>query len=173
MARPIPRAWPLGWQSSTVDMNNTPLASPCVSQPFDLHHGSRLHHFWEHYQHTGIQRKWLHKWGDSIRPVSCWECSTVGSVDKWGLLLSLSATLEIFITTTYHPLINYTPAMGSQLIIYMPLISISPIDFCHSFEMDILEGIFSRSVSWHLAKHHGEPIQADNSDFSLEKARPR
>lgn len=97
-------------------------------------------------QHTSIQRKWVHNWGDSIRAVSCWECSTVGSVDKWGLLLSLSATLEIFITTTYRPLINYTPTMGSQWIIYMLLISISPIDFCHSFEMDILERVFSCSL---------------------------
>lgn len=55
--------------------------------------------------------------------VSCWQCSPVGSVDKWGLLF-LSTTLEIFITTTYHPLINYTPAMGSQLIIYVRPISI-------------------------------------------------
>lgn len=58
----------------------------------------------------------------------------------------LDAPLEIFITTTYHPLINYTPAIGLQLIIYMLLISVSAIDFCHSFEMDKLEGIFSRFV---------------------------
>lgn len=41
------------------------------------------------------------------------------------------------------PLINYPPATGWRWIINMHLISISPIDFCHCFQMDILDGVFS------------------------------
>ena len=79
-----------------------------------------------------------------IRPVPCWDRALLTMrAPSLSLSLSLSQpTPEIFITTTYRPLINYTPATGSQWIINMPVISISPIDFCHSFEMDILNGIF-------------------------------
>lgn len=113
-------------------------------------------------QCTSIQRKLLCNCGDLINPVSCRKCPTVN------LLTSLSSFLsqplpEIFITATYQPLINYTPAIGLEWIINVLLISISPIDFCHSFEMDILDGVFFSSFSWHLSNHQWEPMWADIS----------
>lgn len=122
-------------------------------------------------QCTSIQRKLLCDWGDLIKPVSCRECSTVN------LLTSLSSFLsqplpEIFITATYQPLINYTPAIGLEWIINILLISISPIDFCHSFEMHRLDGVFFSSFSWHLSNQQWEPMWADISrvnSTTLEK----
>ncbi len=52
VAQPIPRVWPLGCQTWSTDLNNTLLASLYMFQPFDLHHGSRLHHLCESYQHN-------------------------------------------------------------------------------------------------------------------------
>ena len=95
-----------------------------------------------------------------------------GSVDK-AELLSLSTISEIFITTTYRPLINYTPAMGWEWIINMLLISISPIDFCHSFEMDISDGVFFSSFSWHLSNHQREPVWADISAVNSSSFKKR
>lgn len=68
---------------------------------------------------------------------------TVGLVDERGHIFILSATPEIFINTTHHPLINCTPAMDAPLIMNAFPIRTKAIDFCHSFEMDLLEGTFS------------------------------
>lgn len=145
IAQPISRVWPSGWWSWSVNLNSTMLARLYMFQPFDLHHGSRPHHLWESYQHnTPAFRE-----NDCTIGETQWDQSPVENTWLWSLLTAEGFSflpqppLKYLSPQLIAPLINYTPATGLQLIIYMLLISISPIDFCHSFEMYVVEGAFS------------------------------
>lgn len=92
-------------------------------------------------QHAHTQRKRPHnRGGSSVDGVR-----TAGSVDEQGHVFILSATPEVFISTTHHPLINYTPAMGAPLImnvfpIRKPLIFVTPLRWIY------LKGFSLRSL---------------------------
>lgn len=141
------------------------LASLYMFQPFDLHHGSRPHYLWESYQHN----KQAFRENDCTIGETQWGQSPVENTWLWSLLTTEGSSflsqppLKYLSPQLIAPLINYTPATGLQLIIYMLLISISPIDFCHSFEMYILEGVFSLPYSWHLANDQEESTRPDKS----------
>lgn len=127
---------PTGCRSWSTDPNNTLLASLCMFQPFDPHHGNRLHHLWESKQHTE---------NDPVGPASCWGRS--GSVDTGGLFFFFFSHWNIY-HHNLSPLDQlYTCHVLWQWIINMSVISISSIDFCHSFEMDMLVLSLSLSVS--------------------------
>lgn len=126
-------------RSWSTDISNTPFfPSPCMFRPFDSRHEVHLHPLPSHRDNTHALWENNHATGKGLQltALARWDC-------EGGHIFILSATPEIFINTTHHPLINYTPAMDAPLIMNVFPIRTKAIDFCHSFEMDLLEGTFS------------------------------
>lgn len=120
MAQPIPRVWPLGRYSWSTDMDNALLASLCMFQPFDLHHGSHLC-LWESYQDiTHALRENYCPIGESLLLTVldcgiCWEVRAPLSLNHpWNIYHhNLSSLDQLY---TCHELkINYLSAPNKHL----------------------------------------------------------
>lgn len=135
--------------SWSTDINNTPFfPSPCMFRPFGSHHEVHLcpspSRRYNAYALRVNDRVTVY--GLQLTALARRDRLTSG-----GTIFILSATPEIFINTTHHPLINYTPAMGAPSIMNVFPIRTKAIDFCHSFEMDLLEGTLA-PLSFNLSK---------------------
>lgn len=89
----------------STDINNTKFSSPCMIWPFDPHHEVHLCG-WEHAENDFAT-------GEGLQFMALPQRDQLTSE----VTFSLSATCKIFINTTHHPLINYTPAKDAPLII--------------------------------------------------------
>lgn len=113
-------------------------------------------------QQTGIQRKWLHNWRDSINLVSHWERLTEGPLtSERPFFLSQPPLKYLSPQLIAHWSIIHLPRACDKLLtcswwVSHPLIFVTPLRWIYWMG-------FSLAFSWHLSNHRGEQTWADIS----------